>query len=280
MRFSSTVLLALPLAAAAAESPFDQYKAQFQNFLGRFTGALNPPATVTEESTEPVSAKAKPKPKPSAKAVKIESLTLETWNNTLFAPVKPAATQPEEWWVLITGRNSTCFGHCLQAETAFNESAVKISSVAKSTPHMAILNCEDQKILCNSWSASAGSLWIFEMLPSPAPIDIYVRRLNLTSTTAQTLLDLQASGSKETFKLHDGYFHPYDGFLAKNGLAVPVGYLFWAFNLVPSWGLMLVVSFVSRSLVTRRMEPPANRRNPANAAAAAPRAAAPGDGLS
>jgi hypothetical protein len=34
MRFSTSALLALPLLAAAAESPFEQYKAQFQNVLG------------------------------------------------------------------------------------------------------------------------------------------------------------------------------------------------------------------------------------------------------
>ena len=87
------------------------------------------------------------------------------------------------------------------------------------------------------------------MLPQPAAIDVYVKRLNLTSTTPQTLLDLQAQGSKDGFRLHDGYFHPFDGPLAKNNLAVPAGYLFWFFNAVPSWALMLGVSFLSRTMM-------------------------------
>lgn len=116
---------------------------------------------------------------------------------------------------------------------------------------MAILNCDDQPVLCNSWSASAGVLWLIEMLPRPAPVDIYLKRLNLTSTTSKTLLDIQASENKEAlgFSLHDGYFHPFDGVLAQNGLALPLGYFFWILNVVPSWAMMLGISFLSRSIM-------------------------------
>ncbi len=139
-------------------------------------------------------------------------------------------------------------GHCLQVEAAFNEAAVKLAPLSKS-PHLAYLNCDDQPVLCNSWSASTGSLWVFEMLPKPAPIDIYLKRLNLTSTTSQTLLDFQATDFKESFKLHDGYFHPYDGPIAKAGLSVPVGYFFWIFNGIPSWAMMIGVSMLSRQIM-------------------------------
>jgi hypothetical protein len=87
------------------------------------------------------------------------------------------------------------------------------------------------------------------MLPPPAPIDIYRKRLNLTTTTAETLLDLHAQDSKKDFRLHEGYFHPYDGPLAQYGVALPLGYFFWAFNLVPSWAMMLGVSFLSRTMM-------------------------------
>lgn len=224
MRFSSAALLALPLLAAAAESPLDAYKAKFQNFLSSF-GAKTP-GTTSEDAAAPVpEPKAKAKSKAS-KAKDIKVLTLENWNQTLFAPVKPEATTPEEWFVLVSGRNKTCFGRCLQVESAFNDSAVKFASISK-PPHLAYLNCDDQPVLCNSWSASTASLWVFEILPRPAPVDIYLKRLNLTTTTAQTFVDYHAAGNKDNFKLHDGYFHPYDGPFAQFGLSTGIGYFFW-----------------------------------------------------
>ncbi len=87
------------------------------------------------------------------------------------------------------------------------------------------------------------------MVPRPAPIDIYLKRLNITTTTAQTFIDYHTSGHKETFKLHTGYFHPFDGILAQNGLSIPAGYFFWIFNAIPSWAMMLGVSFISRTFM-------------------------------
>lgn len=137
----------------------------------------------------------------------------------------------------------------MQAEAAYNDTAAKFATLPKA-PHTAYLNCEDQAVLCNSWSAGPGSLWVIELLPPPAKTDIYFKRLNLTTTTSKTFLDLYALEDKESeFKLYEGYFHPFDGVLATNGLAVPIGYALWAFNILPSWAMMLIVSFVSRNFM-------------------------------
>jgi len=98
---ASSVLLALPVLGAAAEGVFDQYKAQFQNFLGSF-GSYLPKTEPQAEKAEAADAK--------ASAKKLEVLTLDNWKDTLYAPVRPGATKPEEWWVLVTGRNKTCWG--------------------------------------------------------------------------------------------------------------------------------------------------------------------------
>ncbi|EON99353.1 putative peptidyl-trna hydrolase protein [Phaeoacremonium minimum UCRPA7] len=261
MRFStSSVLLALPLFATAQDSPFDQYKAQFQNFLGNFGSYIpNPSRHDHAEAAET-----------KAGAKKMDILTLDNWKETIYAPVKPDATKPEEWWVLITGRNKTCFGHCLKVEAAFNETATKFATLPNA-PHVGYVNCDDQPILCNAWSAGAGTLWVFEVLPPPAETDIYLKRLNLTTTDTKTLLDLYAAEDKSSFKKHEGYFHPLDGPLAKNGLAVPIAYLLWGFNAVPSWMMMLGVSFISRTMMSRRMANPDQRRPGAPPAAAAAR---------
>lgn len=258
MRFSATAVLALPLLAAAAESPFDAYKAKFQNFLSSFGAAV----PIAADKAEPVAA-ASSKSKTKIAPKNIDTLTLHDWQDKLFAPLKGDETTPEEWWVLITGGNKTCFGHCGKVEAAFNESAVKFATLSKS-PHLAVVNCDEQPILCNSWSAGTGALWLFEMLPRPAPIEVYWKPLNLSTTTTQTLLDLYAQDSHEAFRHYThSYFHPFQGKLAQYGLAVPVAYAVWALNLVPSWAMMLIVSFFSRSMMNRNMGPPPPRAAPA-----------------
>lgn len=88
------------------------------------------------------------------------------------------------------------------------------------------------------------------MLPEPAPIDIYIKRLNLTTTTPDTIVDLfQNRADKSQFKKKDGYFHPFNGELAQYGVAVPVAYLLWGLSVVPSWAMMLGISFISRTMM-------------------------------
>ncbi|KAM7208500.1 hypothetical protein V8F20_001181 [Naviculisporaceae sp. PSN 640] len=272
MRFSTTTVLALPLLAAAAESPFQQYKAKFQNFLGSF-GASTP----SSDDVLPVaSVKAN---KASAKAKKIETLTLGNWKETLFGPVKPASTQPEEWWVLITGGNKTCFGRCERIEKAFNESAVQFGGLSKS-PHLAALDCEQDPVLCNSFSAATGSIYVFDVLPEPAQTEVYWKRFNLTTVTSKDIIDQWNKGSKADFN-HvepDSWFHPFTGKLANYGLAVPLGYFFWIMNVIPSWAMMLLVSFLSRSMMNKQLNTQPQR--PGGPAAAAARGAAPGDARS
>ncbi|KAK4146439.1 uncharacterized protein C8A04DRAFT_25661 [Dichotomopilus funicola] len=289
MRFSTTALLALPVLAAAAESPFEQYKAKFQNFISNFGAATpsaereNAPAAAAPGGASTGRAKSKKVVEPKS----IETLTLENWKDTLYSPVQTDATGPEEWLVLLTGGNKTCFGHCAKIETAFSESALNFAALPPSqpSPHLAKLNCDDQPVLCNSWSANTGALWLFSLPPPPAPADIATKRVNLTTVTTQDIVDAYTASNRteagwQTFA-PDGYFHPLEGKLAKLGLSVPLGYALWALNAIPSWGMMLIVSFLSRTMMNRRMDGMAGGR-PAGAqgAAAAPRAAPAGDGRS
>lgn len=116
MRFSTTALLALPLLAAAADSPFEQYKAKFQNFLSSF-GVASPAVENADDSAAGVANAGAAKSK-VVEPKKIETLTLEGWKDTLYAPVQAEATRPEEWLVLISGRNKTCFGASRQSPLA------------------------------------------------------------------------------------------------------------------------------------------------------------------
>ncbi|KAK5997234.1 hypothetical protein PT974_02588 [Cladobotryum mycophilum] len=242
MRFSAAaVVAALPALSAAEQSPLEQYKAQFQQIVGQLVSYIPNPGSFDAAGAE--AAKHGP--------MKLSVLTLENWKDTLYEPVAPEAKTHEEWWVLITGRNKTCFGHCGEIEKAFNETATKFADVPE-TPHMAILNCEDQPILCNSWSAGAGS-----------------RRFNLTTVTTEELLKLQASGTREEFTLLDSWFHPFNGKITELGLSVPFGYTVWVFNLIPQWLFMLIVSLVSRTMMSNRVAKRVDNQQAGAAAAAA-----------
>lgn len=258
MRFTLALTAAVATVAAAEEGGFAQYKAQFQNFLGKF-GAIVPTSVVPKEPIVSVAAA-------KIGALKVNTLTLDSWKDTLYEPVKAAATIPEEWYVFISGRNKTCFGHCDKAEKAFNASATKFATMSK-RPHLAIVNCDDEPVLCNSWSATTGNIWAFQMLPSPAPIDIYSTRLNLTTVTADDVVKKYTNGKKD-FKLVESFFHPFNGKAAELGIAVPIGYVFWAFGLVPQWAFMIVVSLLSRTMMGNRMQDQQRRATaPAPAAA-------------
>jgi hypothetical protein len=65
----------------------------------------------------------------------------------------------------------------------------------------------------------------------------------------KTFTDLHATKSWKEKTPYEGYFHPFDGQLAKLGLAVPIGYVFWVFAVIPSWLFMIVISFVSRNIM-------------------------------
>lgn len=99
MRFS-TILSALPAVAFAQDSPVEQYKAQFQNFIGQMGSYVPNPG-----HHDPIAAA-----EAKAGSMRLNVLTLENWQQTLYEPVSPGATTPEEWWVLVSGGNKTCFG--------------------------------------------------------------------------------------------------------------------------------------------------------------------------
>ncbi|KAL2071478.1 hypothetical protein VTL71DRAFT_12713 [Oculimacula yallundae] len=247
MRFS-TISLVLPVLAAAQESPLDQAFAQAQFYFNKVSAWIpNPNKAHTPEA---------PAAKAGGKTLNI--LTLNDWEQTIRSSVKPAATKPEEWWILVTGGNTTCFGQCGKLEKAFNETAL-LWSVNPAAPHLAYLNCDSQPVLCNSWSAGPPALWILDVLPKPAPVAVRTRRMNTTNTEVKTFTDLLASQSYRELEVYEGVFHPFDGFFAQYGLATPLGYFFWVFAVIPSWLFMIGISFASRTIMSNRAAPQGRR---------------------
>ncbi|RYP53196.1 hypothetical protein DL768_001789 [Monosporascus sp. mg162] len=244
MRFSlAAAVLGLPLLAAA-EVP--EYQAQFQSFLGPYYDKIKSYVPNPNKHDPVGAAEAK------AGSLNMDILTVDNWNSTLYGPVTPETTTPVEWWLLITG-NRTCFGHCTRVEEAFNQTAAKFA-LEPNAPHIAMLNCDNQPVLCNAWSAPAGALWIFEILPAPAPVNIWTKRINMTTATSDDFMKVHKEGHREVAKIHDGFFHPYTGPLAQYGLSIPIGYVLWLLNAVPSWAFMVGVSMLSRRMMTNRVQ--------------------------
>ena len=239
MRLSAISALALPLLAASQENPLDQIKAQAQHYFDLVSSYIpNPNKAHTDVAAHAAAAKV------GGKALHI--LTLNDWKDTILSSVKPASPTPEEWWVLVTGGNKTCFGHCGQVETAFNETAALFSTNANA-PHLAYLNCDNQPVLCNTWGAGPPSLWV--MHAQPSVVDVRVLSLNITTTTVKTFTEIHSTKSWKEKAPYEGTFHPFNGPLATYGLAVPVGYVLWIFSVIPSWAFMIGVSFISRSIM-------------------------------
>jgi hypothetical protein len=242
MRFSTITALALPVLAVSAieqESPLDQFKIQAQFYLDKVAAWIPSPNKAHTEQPGDVAPK-------SSGGKTLEILTLDNWDTTLYSKVPSASNKPEQWWVLVTGGNKTCFGHCGRVEAAFNETA-SIMAKSKDSPSMALLNCDNQPVLCNAWAAGPPNIYVFDILPKPAPVDVRVIHLNSTTVTVEDIVKLSS-----TFKdqpVYEGYFHPFDGPLAKYGVAVPLAWVLWVFSVVPSWLFMIGVSMLSRNIM-------------------------------
>lgn len=112
--------------------------------------------------------------------------------------------------------------------------------------------------------------------------------LNWTSVTAADMVKLATSAPDSTILEHQPYtgaLHPVDSWLAKYGLQYYVGFLIWGMGTTPSWAIMILISFVSRQFMSRRMTgrpgldgygAPAAGQQPAAAAPAPAARAAPG----
>lgn len=111
MRFSkASVIASLPLLAAA---DVPEYQAQFENYLDQAQVFLG---NVASKLPNPNKHDAAAAAEAKAGSLNLDILTLDNWKQTLYGPVKPESTTPEEWWVLITGGNKTCFGKATRRE--------------------------------------------------------------------------------------------------------------------------------------------------------------------
>ncbi|KAJ5485270.1 hypothetical protein N7539_005258 [Penicillium diatomitis] len=240
MRFTSIVALLPALALAQEQVPLAD------RVQGWFNKAKNlVPSPVPDEPVQKVVEKVSEK--------HVTPVTMQNWQSILTP-----AEDPQDWYIFVTGGNKTCFGRCDIAEKAFNESVV-LFSADRTSPNLGLLNCEEERVLCATWSAGAPTVFYFQ-LPQAQPLGqerlptpLHVVYLNHTTITPQELYQIHSKKTFEDVPAYEGALHPTDGWLAKYQLNVPVGYAIWALGAIPSWSFMILVSFFSRTIMGRRM---------------------------
>jgi len=124
--------------------------------------------------------------------------------------------------------------------------------------HLGFLNCEKDEVLCTAWAVSLPSIYHFHLPkqadPQPKTV-LHIIPLNISAVTTADIVSIPAA-SKARYLEYDEYtgvLHPIDGLLQKFGLLMPLGYFLWAVGNIPSWVMMIGISFVSRQVMSRRM---------------------------
>ena len=131
---------------------------------------------------------------------------------------------------------------------------VSVLMASSHPPNLAMLNCETDSVLCHAWALSPPEV-LHLLLPQPladqstAFTTMRSIPLNRTTVTAPEIAAIHLQEKYLEKEPYQGFWHPFDGPLAKNGLSIPLGYFLWAFSQVPSWAFMIVVSIVSRTVM-------------------------------
>lgn len=182
-------------------------------------------------------------------------LTTTNWESVLAPSLHPRTQTygPDTWMVLVTGGNNTCGGRCGKIEAEFNKTVAQFST-DKNGPRFGLLNCDKYNVLCKTWFAGPPTLWYIQrpetmIGASDEKTPIHVLHLNTTHTTAKELVAIHKEKKYERVAEMDSVFHPFDGQLQKYGIQKPLGYVLFLFSMIPSWGLMVGVSFMTRQFM-------------------------------
>ena len=240
MRLSNSLVLGLPaLAAAQFQIPLgEKFNAYVDKAKSYIPGAVSSPIQAGAARIA---------------AANVTPLTKDNWQSVLTPSTKSPRKGPEEWMILISGGNKTCYGMCDGIETAWNESA-SIFAADPTAPKLGYINCDTNAILCAIWTASPPKIWYIQLPITKADqskpaTTIRIISLNTTTTTVQEIVAIHTGKTYEKVPVYEGYFHPFDGMLAQYGLNVPVGWILFAFATIPSWAFMIGISLFSRTIM-------------------------------
>ncbi|KAI1614763.1 PTH2 family peptidyl-tRNA hydrolase [Exophiala viscosa] len=262
MHFAS--LLLLPVLVAAEQASFqDQAQAWFDKAKAYIPGNV-PSTSNIPNPIEPIAAK--------FADLSVEKINIRNWQRKL----SPKPDTEEEWMIYMTGGNKTCFGRCDEVDEVWTESVPLLTALPQSAGspplHLGFVDCDQESVLCTSWAVTLPSVYHF-MVPKKsepqAKTPLHIKPLNFSETSTTSIVEIP-SRSKSTYLKEDEYtglLHPFDGLLSKFGLQQPFGYVMWGLGVMPSWVMMIGISFVSRQVMSRRMQGGRNGQPPTGPAA-------------
>jgi len=242
MHFST--LLLLPVLVAADQA------ALFEKASGWFDKAKSYIPTAVPNPVEAGAAKFADQ--------RVERINIRNWERKLG----PKLDTEEEWMVYMTGGNKSCFGRCGPVDVVWNESVPLLTALphsAGSPPlHLGYVDCDKEAVLCTGWATTLPSIYHF-MVPKQstpqAKVPLHIIPLNLTTTTIADIVSIPSSSKSRYLESQEytGLLHPFDGLMHKFGLLQPFGYVMWGLGTMPSWVMMIGISFISRQIMSRRM---------------------------
>lgn len=259
MRPHSLVLLALTAVVVSEEQAplMDRMKGWFgkaQSYISTISTAVPTPSNPVKAATQKIL------------ELKVTPLTRESWTTVLSADIATSSTEPDEWMIFVTGGNKTCDGRCGNATLAWNHS-IPLLSVESHPPKLAILDCEMEPVLCNSWLAHPPAIW-HVLLPRSRPDQsgaeptVRILPLNTTSIDSSEIMEIHTKQKYLEQAPYEGIFHPFNGFIHHYHLGDTVGYIMYSFSRIPTWASMIVVSLVSRSLMNKQLSRHQQRQQP------------------
>jgi hypothetical protein len=134
------------------------------------------------------------------------------------------------------------------------QESVLLFTADPTAPKLGLLNCEKETILCSIWAAGPPSVWHFQ-IPAVQPgeprpsVPLHITYLNHTTVTPETIYRIHSEKTDLAEGPYKGALHPFDGWLAQYGLNIPLGYVMYGFSIIPSWLMMIAISFLSRSIM-------------------------------
>jgi hypothetical protein len=156
------------------------------------------------------------------------------------------------------------------------------SAPANAKLKLGYLDCDRDEMVCTAWATGVPVIYHLLVPQSTSPdtrMPLHIVPLNITTTTVSDITSIPSThfGGSSTYTTvpeYAGAFHPFDGILVKTGLLMPIGYFMWALGSTPGWVMMLGISFVSRQIMSKRMQGNPSIRAQEQARAAAEQARA------
>jgi len=249
MRFSP--LLLLPLLVAGQQPLFDQAAGFFQRakaLVGAGPAIPDPIDAAADIVASGI----------------VEKINIRNWQRKLA----PKPDVDEEWMIYLTGGNKTCYGKCGGVNDVWNKAVPQLEamSLKQSSPRLklGLVNCERDEVLCTAWASGVPVIYHL-MVPQQQAgttekpkTPLHIVPLNFTDTEISDITAIPSSSKSKylEFDEYTGIMHPFDGIVAQMGLIQPFGYVMHAIGTVPSWMMMLGISFVSRQIMAKRMARP------------------------